>query len=89
MAEFGRHQIVEDGVDGGVEVEHNATQIQEAVVGVDADIMDCVAISDYYPQSENAKREEASEERHDHGHQHQHHLEQKQEIKNLTCLGFR
>lgn len=69
VAKFRRHEIVQDGVDGRVEVDHDATEIDEHVV-VFGTLLQAPIVDD----REQAERQKANEEAHHHRSQHCHHL---------------
>lgn len=66
-AEFRRHQIVEDGIDGRVQVSHNAAKVDDGEVRVGRDL-------DVGHQRDHTERQQAHEEAHHHRAQHGHHL---------------
>lgn len=74
MPKLGRHQIVENRIDGRVEVEHNAARVQNAVIVVQFHAHQVIAGRQNYPQDEDAERQQAQEEGHHHRDQHGDHL---------------
>lgn len=66
VAEFRGHQVVQDRVDGGVGVLHNAREVEETVVSFHAEDLNGVGEDDD-PDGEDAERKQAEEERQDHG----------------------
>lgn len=76
VAELGRHQVVQDRVQGGVDVHHDPAEEQQQVEVLDADQLHDVVVGRRQddPQDERAERQQAQEERRDHRAQHEHHL---------------
>lgn len=72
VAEFGGHEVVQDGIDGGVDVGHDATEVEDVVVGLQS--QDGFLRCHDDPEGESAEGHEADEERQHHGAKHQHHL---------------
>ena len=72
--ELGRHDVVEDRVDGRVEVEHHPAEVEGVVVGLHAETLHVLVGRQDDPQREEAERQQADEEEDDHRAQHGHHL---------------
>lgn len=70
-AELGAHQVVEDGVDGGVEVDHDAAEVEDVVVVLDAEPLHRLVRDDDDPEDEDAEGYEAEEEAEDDGAEHE------------------
>lgn len=62
VAELGRHQVVQDGVDGRVEVEHDAAEVEQVVVALDAQRRHRLRGHDDDPQGERPERQQTQEE---------------------------
>lgn len=74
LAELGRHEVVQNGIHGGVQVQHDPAEVQNVVVLLDSQCKNIFLGCDYDPQSEPAKRQQAHEETdHDRG-QHENDL---------------
>lgn len=78
LSEFRRHQIVQNGIDGRIQVEHDATEVQAIVVAFEAESLHHFIGHNDDPQCEYAKRNEAKEKGQNHRAKHEHHL--------LACL---
>ncbi len=72
--EFGGHDVVEDGIDGGIEVEHDSTKVEHVVVRLGSHHLDVLVRRQDEPQREDLEGQEADEEEDDHRAQHRHHL---------------
>lgn len=57
LAELGRHQVVQDRIDGGVQVEHDPAKIKQIVIRLHAQTLQIFIRSDDDPQREHAKRQ--------------------------------
>ena len=78
---FGRHDVVQDGIDGRVDVEHDATEIEHVVVGLGPDVFYLLGAAQNNPQREYAKWQQAQEEEDDHGSQHGHYLASRPRVR--------
>ena len=72
--EFGGHDVVEDGIDGGIEVEHDSTKVEHVVVRLGSHHLDVLVRRQDEPQGEDLEGQEADEEEDDDRAQHGHHL---------------
>lgn len=68
------HQVVQDRIDGRVQVDHDPGRVQYDVVVLEAQVQERVFRDQYDPHGEHAEREQAHEERQDDGGQHEDHL---------------
>lgn len=73
-AEFGGHDVVQDGINGRIEVEHDSTKVEDVVISLDAEVFNVFVRRQDEPQGENAEGQEADEEEDDNRAQHRHHL---------------
>ena len=55
--EFGRHDVVQDGIDGRIEVEHDAAKVQRVVISFDAHRFHLLVRRQDDPQRKNAERQ--------------------------------
>jgi len=76
VPELGRHEVVQDGIERRVYVQHDAAEEQQQVKVLDAQQLHDVVVGRRQddPQDERPERQQAHEEGHDHGAQHEHHL---------------
>lgn len=74
LSELGRHDVVQDGVDGGVDVEHDPREVEEQVEGFHINDIENIDLQSHDPQGEDLEGQHAREEEADHGEQHCHHL---------------
>lgn len=74
VSELGGHEIVEDRVDGGVDVGHDTTEVEQVVVDLDVEGEDGLFWRHDDPECKGAERHQAYEEREYHGSKHHHHL---------------
>ena len=66
----GGHRVVEDGVDGGVDVEHEAAEVEDVEVKLGVDVVEYLVGRDDDPHGEDLEGEEAGEEEEDDGDEH-------------------
>lgn len=69
MSELGRHEIVQDRIDGGVGVLHDTRKVEENVVSLDSQALDSIWENDD-PEGEDAKGKQTEEKRENHSSQH-------------------
>ena len=62
VAELGRHQVVENRVDGRVEVDHDAAEIKQVVVALNAQRHHRLRRNDDDPQGQRPERQQTQEE---------------------------
>ena len=72
VPELGGHEIVQDWIDGGIDVGHDATEVQDVVVGLQSKDVFLRCHDD--PEGESAEGHKADEERQHHGAKHHHYL---------------
>ena len=70
LSELGGHQVVEDGVDGGVDVEHDAAKVEEEVEGLNVNHLKEVDGESHDPEGEDLEWEHARKKDGHHDHQH-------------------
>ncbi|KDR21337.1 hypothetical protein L798_03970 [Zootermopsis nevadensis] len=68
------HQIVEDWVDGRVEIQHGSTKVQDVVVTLYAEAMNLLRGHKYEPDGKYPEGNETDKERENDGAQHEDHL---------------
>lgn len=73
-AEFGRHDVVQNRIDGRIEVEHDTTEIQSVIVSFNTHRLHLLVGRQDDPQRENAERQQTNEEESHYGAQHGNHL---------------
>lgn len=74
LTELGRHQVVENRIDGRVQVQHDPAEVQQVVVGLHAQTLHVFVRCNDDPQGEHAKGQEAGEECHYDSAQHENDL---------------
>lgn len=74
LAELGRHQIVQNGVQRRVDVQHDPAEVQQRVVAVDAELQNRLRRHNYNPERERAERQQTNKETKNDGAEHKHHL---------------
>lgn len=74
VSELGRHQVVEYRVHCRVQVQHDATEVQQVVILLDADAVDHFGRFYDNPQRQRSERQQTQEERHNYRSQHHDHL---------------
>lgn len=73
-AELWRHEVVQDGVDGRVEVVHRAAEVEYVEVLLDAQIEDRLVADEDDPECESPEGQQAEEEQQHDGAEHEHDL---------------
>lgn len=74
VPKLGRHQVVEDGVDCRVHVQHDSTKVQDNVESLEPNGHDVLARDDDYPQGQSTEWEQTEEEADNYCTQHKHNL---------------
>ena len=74
VSEPGGHRVVEDGVDCGVDVEHEAAEVEDVEVKLGVDVVEYLVGRDDDPHGEDLEGEEAGEEEEDDRAEHHHDL---------------
>lgn len=70
LSELGGHDVIEDGIDGRVDVEHDAGKVEHDVKRLDGDDVHYLDLQGDDPQREDLKGQHAGEEEDDDGGQH-------------------
>ena len=66
----GGHGVVQDGVDGRVDIEHEAAEVKDVEVDLEVDMIKYFIRRDHHPHSQDFERKEAGEEEDDDGPEH-------------------
>lgn len=74
LAKLGRHDVVQDRIDGRVDVKHDSREVQEKVERFNIHYVKYINLQGDNPQGENLEGEHACEKEADHRDQHCHHL---------------
>ncbi|CAD1475321.1 unnamed protein product, partial [Heterotrigona itama] len=74
LPELRGHQIVQNWVDGGVQVEHHPAEVEQGEVTLDTEVDDHFDWDDQDPKRQRSKWQQAQEETEHHCAEHQHHL---------------
>lgn len=74
LPELRGHQVVQDWIDGGVQIEHHPAEVEQGEVTLDAKVDDHFDRDDQDPKRECSKRQQTQEETEHHCAEHQHHL---------------
>lgn len=85
-AELGGGHVVEDRVDGGVDVVHDAAEVEEVVVDVDAQGVDGLMGDGHDPEEEYTQRHQTQEEEEDYRGQHHDHLPPRPHLRVLLLV---
>lgn len=67
IAELGGHEVVEDRVDGGVDVDHDSGEVEQVVVRLDVEREHCFLWCHDDPEGEGAEGHQTHEEGQNHG----------------------
>lgn len=74
VSELGGHQIVQNRVDGRVEVQHDSAEVKDVVVPLHTQAVHLFRGHEYEPEGEDPERDETDEEQEDYSAQHEDHL---------------